>query len=540
MSEAMIKTLLVDDEYLIRELLKGSVDFHALGFELVGEAEDGLQAVEKTSELAPHLLILDINIPLLNGVEVAKVLREQFPALKIIVLTGFEEFSYAREFIRIGVFDYILKPIEPEKFQVRLLEVKSSIEADMSERAEREQLQRAFELGSELHFNRFIAALLEGRLPPEHAIKEQLGAFGSCLGSQNLCVVTVELDPPHRAHAIDIAGEQLLQPLCDLFQTQGASHCALVARLEMANRIACILNAQTSAASDVLALCHRLQTDVSRKFEHTISLGVSSLRDGYRAIPALYQESVTALEERFFRGGNLLVAYQELTSAFSTRDPRLIKEKPDVLVLLRSEDQAGLAQFLQSLYQEIVRAHPPVDMVYALYIELYTKLIEYIWEHNLAVEEVIVDAERGVQAIRLHKTLDALHHWMLELSTSVLRQVRSKSRSRSTQIVDKARRFIEEHYFRAELSMAEVSERMFVNPTYLSKVFKRDLGCSMVEYLMNLRMRKAKELMDSSNAVNVSEVAFRVGYSDPFYFSKLFKKEFGVSPSSYLERKHRR
>ena len=119
----MIRVLIVDDESLIRDLIKDSVNYEELGFQIVGEAEDGRQALERIEELKPQLIILDINIPFIDGIELAKMIKEKYADIKIIILTGYSEFEYAKECVKIGVSDYVLKPIDPDNFRSILLDI---------------------------------------------------------------------------------------------------------------------------------------------------------------------------------------------------------------------------------------------------------------------------------------------------------------------------------------------------------------------------------------------------------------------------------
>lgn len=536
----MIQTLLVDDEYLIRELLKGSIQFQELGFAIVGEAEDGLQALQKVQELSPELIILDINIPFINGVELARIVKANNPEINIIVLTGFEEFAYARDFIRIGVFDYVLKPIEPAKFQETLLEFRRKIETERKGKTHLETLEKEAESGSALLRRQTLIDLLDGKLGADADIEGWFQALDIDLSPQRLCLATIEVDRPDRTRSFDGTNEQPFSAVVARSTAHFSQLAASVTVFEKERRVVCIVNSAMANGSDIVEICTTIQADVVNTCGCSVSIGIGGPGDGYTAIPDLYKDSIAALEEKFFQGSNSVIVYQATKTTLRAKEARLIREKHDFLILLRAENQQHLVDFLDALRHEIIQAHPPVDMAYAIYLDLWAEIMEYIWENNLNIEEIIPNAESMVRSIRLNETIGGLHQWIVDVTSTVVVKVRSKSRSRSMQIVDKARKLIDSNYWRADLSIVEVSEQIFVNPSYLSKVFKRDMGYSMVEYLMDLRMSKAKQLMDASDAVNVSEVAHRVGYTDPFYFSKLFKKAFGVAPSKYLERKHRR
>jgi two-component system response regulator YesN len=300
----------------------------------------------------------------------------------------------------------------------------------------------------------------------------------------------------------------------------------------------CITNSKLPDVADLLGVCESIRSEVAETLGFTISIGVSGPLDGYSQISRLYKDSIFCLQEKFFRGSNLLIAYHEISNKFRSMEPLYIKEKQEILIMLRSENRDGFIQLLEDTDRVIMKIRPEIEIIFAAYSEIYTEITKYILENNLTIDGVIPEYANAFQLIRSNETLAGLNHWMVHLYDLVSLNVKNKSKKRSAQLVEKAREFIEGNYWKPELTIEEVSERLFINPSYLSKIFKRDMKISMIEFLTDLRLKKAKEAMDATREMNIGQIAYKVGYTDSFYFSKVFKKTFGVSPSTYMNRKH--
>ena len=372
----MIPTLIVDDEALIRNLITHSIDFSALGFAVVGEAENGPQALHMIDMLSPHLIILDINIPLLNGIELARIVRERFPATKILILTGYGEFEYAKKLIRIGVSDYLLKPIDPPAFAEVLLRIKSEIE---QERA------------------------------------------------RNQYMVRLERD-----------------------------------------------------ADD--------STELLKK----------------------------------------VIVHSQIAPHIN-----------EILPILRGADRPRFSDLIGLIRAQVGQQYPAIENAYVIYAEIATEIMTFVWENNLKTEDVLPGSERYIEALRLNESLDALSTWVETLGLTALDVVSGSSKSHAEYMVAQARQFIDQHFQEPNLSVEEIAERIFINPSYLSKLFKQVMNCSLIEYLTELRLKHAKAIMDTKSYLHIGAVSQAVGYRDPFYFSKLFKRAYGTSPSTYLQRKQR-
>lgn len=538
----MIGVLIVDDEYLIRDIIKDSVNYEALGFEITGEAEDGMQALKKVEELAPQLIILDINIPFINGIELSKIVKEKYPDIKIVILTGYSEFEYAKECIKIGVSDYVLKPIDPDNFRRILLDIKNDITKETNQKQYLNKLEKEVRSSSDVIKEHFLNKLILERTLTEAFITEQMLKFDLNLHEKEIVVATIYIDniqykwdgdedrKLYRYAVLNLSGEIFSELKSSTVFCGPDNHIICIAST--------ICDKAGNHDKDIISVCRRVANSVSEFWGFTVTIGIGGVCDGYGNIHISYRESILAIQEKFFKGYGRIIKYREISFANRLQQPFKVKSNErEVLILLRTGNREAYLELINGLKKEMIKVRPSIETIRMVYSNLAMVVQKYAWENNLKTEEVISEQEKYIDCINGIETIEDLNNWVIGLFDKVIKDVNDKNKTRTVHIVEKARKYIEENYLKPDISLEEISERIFINPSYLSKVFKREMKYSVIEYLTDLRMKKAKEIMDESPDLRIGFVANKVGYSDPFYFSKLFRKYYGVAPSKYIEKK---
>lgn len=531
----MFRVIIIDDEYLIRSLIRTSVDFQAHGFEIVGEAEDGQQALDLINVLVPDVMVLDINIPFLNGIEVARQVRMRFPAMKIIVLTGYGEFEYAQELIRIGVSDYVLKPLQPELFSDVLSRVQDELTAHSTQRQSLEKLQReAAQHTDTLKVQALVETLERGTEGADAEVTQLALALRADLAAYPIVVLMISVDSAKRT-VIDRDHRQLLEQTLRFVAVRHFAHTVQpLCFFDSQARLIVITCTESDNENGITERCSGFLGTLSEQLDCEVRIGVSSLGTTFSHIHRAYQEALYALEERFFLEMDTLIFYSRLTKHVRSQAPLLLPNKDRILPSLRTGNRHMFISLLQALEAQAIAEHAAIDNVYAAYGEVVVEMMWYASENNLAPEVVFPDSINYIDAARVNETITDLTSWTLGVYDRLLELVMIKLNKRLNISVERAKTFIEENYSRCDLTIEEVAERLYINPSHLSKLFRRDMKCSMIEYLTHLRMMRAKEILDTHPTLPISEAARRAGYEDQFYFSKLFKKVFGLSPSRYV------
>ncbi len=507
-----IPVLIVDDEYLIRSLVRNSVDWEALGCIVVGEAEDGEQALRLVEELKPRLVVVDINIPFINGLDLSLRLKNAHPGLRVIILTGYEDFHFARTAIKVGVVDYLLKPINPE-------------ELSRAVGAAREGLRKDDEEASFAHSGPAAApedvlrAFLSGE--PQGLAAVESVRFGIDLGKP-LVLVLFGAEPPLGPAAVKAAAGIP----CEAFAYRDGA-VALIAN-EDGRTIRFKDKAYHAACESVRSL--------AAASGGTVSAGVSLPASGPDRLPAAYEQALSALADAFYVGSGRIHPYAERPPVPEAELPTL-PPRASLILLLRSGAFRELESLIRTLFRDLGKIRAPRGYCEMLCLEIALVAADFLKEVGLPANELPDAGADPYRQVRELKTLMDMEAWLAELIERSAAAGDSSGQSRTRLVVKKAKSFIERNFQRKHLTLESIAEQAAVGPSYLSSVFKKELGVSVIEYLTDTRLDAAKALMDADPLTAIIAVAERVGYSDPYYFSKCFRKRFGAAPTVYLRKK---
>ncbi len=527
----MIKTMIVDDEYLIRQLIIKSVDWTRLGFEIVGEAENGREALENINKWKPDFAIIDISIPFISGLELAQIIRKKYSHIKMVILTAYGDFDYARSALKAGVAEYLLKPVDARALEKTLIAVKKGIVA------ERKQTQYIHKLKNQVTRYRsdnkdaVLKAVISGK-------KIDVEVFdGICdtvnVKGENIYTVVLELDNYFKNWASSDDRELWKFGVSNIANEiiSGECNCEVFATNE--NRIA-VLTDWAGTVDDLAGLCGKVSEAVRQYLNFTITVGVSQQRTGIRGCRKTYEEAVKALEHKFYEGEGKVFVCDGMDYTSHEDVSQYIRNKDELLILLRmgnlQDVQAGINRILDEAIKNRVEKK---RIIYLMESYIYLA-VEFMKEINSDVNEINSYQKYYMDSLNDSETASDMREYVNELYDRIQNSIKGNNHFKSLKIVENAKAYIEENYTSENLSLTEIAEKVFVNASYLSKIFKEQTKYSIIEYLVNFRLSKAKEYMDKNRDVPICEVAYQVGYGDPLYFSKSFKKKYGLSPQRYL------
>ena len=526
----MIPVMIVDDEALIRSLILRSVDWNDLGFSVVAQAENSEEALAFAEEHNPRLAVVDINIPFINGLDLAARLKSLYPRMVIIILTGYEEFSYARRAIHIGVLNYLLKPIDPE-------ELRSSLEAARTVIMEEERsLYRRGQrdAGSQQEEDPrgdFLRAMLKrsGRLSPGD-IENGFRLFGIEIADRNIFPVILET-----REEVSLSRE-MLQRVLDSFIRNTFKAFELVCMNK--NSWVLLGNLSVEAAENprdlLLQAAQHLRRNIATELKLRCSLGIGSVASVPEELGEAYMHAVKALSERFYSGEDRVYACQpEKDGNKESSSYRSPVDRNSLMVLLRSGSEDEINELIHELFEELRLQRPRRQYCEMAVMDVVSALIEFLDENSIGLSSMFQDGSDALAAVQGMETLPEIRSWLEKLISQIFLRIRGNVSSRTRMIVQKAKEYIERNYRDDSLSLDRIADHISVTPSYISGVFKKQLGVSIISYLTDFRIRKAMELMERDPLLSVGEVAEAVGYADAFYFSRVFRKQAGISPSIY-------
>ncbi|WP_147306840.1 response regulator [Paenibacillus taihuensis] len=537
-SNDMLQVLIADDEWMFREYLRTALDWELYGFRICGEAKNGEEALELAKAAPPDIALLDITMPFMDGLELADRLKKLYPDISIVLITGHNEFDYARRALKIGVEDYILKPFSKDELMLTMLKLQ---EEHLKQREEQSTLQHHLQLMRESVLLRLVNGELTER---NEGLRELLASYQLTLDAPVYAVAVIEIDDMNRKWSE--VSERLLWKyavtniLTEAMEESGGEPIIFNGP---EGRIICLYGMSDTGVKAVdagasalprLEPFEKLCMLIKRYLHFSITIGVGGIYDrSVTGIRSSYYESLTALQNKFVLGSDRVIAYGEQMSAAGSGGAQYPPELGDELqLLLRAQDDERMNAKLSELFQHIREQKLSIDYTYVICMSLVSICLGYVTEAGHPIEDCFGEHFFPYKEIRSLTSIDEVETWMKALFAKAVQYARRYKKTRSSIIAQSAKAFIEERYSDPDLGVDLVAQQSYINASYLRAVFKKEMGMTVTDYITHIRMNRAKELLGEGNR-KLADIAEAIGYSDGSYFSKSFKKFFGWSPSEY-------
>ena len=541
----MLKIFLAEDEVVVRETIKRMIPWEELGFELVGEAADGEMALPLLIRQHPDLLITDIKMPFMDGLTLARLAKKEIPGLKVVILSGYDDFNYAKQAIGIGVEDYLVKPITKNALIERLSEIRSRYEHEKTQKEYYEKFQREMQAYEKNSSRDFFEALVGGSMDMMEVYKraEKLG-LDIVAEAYNVLIFTMNCDEDFSGQRDEYSSweAESLELLENLF----AGHSSAMLFRSNIFSYGVLLKGQRETIEENTRACvDEIRKILSRqdgRREWFLAVGQSVER--LSQIQKSYHTASRAFSQRYLYDENILY-YDEMETMehpggqAETEDNAYL-QKVDVNALNPAILQKFLSNGLQEETENFVKDYfyaigqePMESLVFRNYVILNVRFSVISFIKGLGcdtnemesadTEEVLAESGKNMES--------AIAYAKKMISQAIeIRDQNSGNKNRS--ILKTAVDFIDSHYMDEEISLNTVANVANVSSNHFSALFSQNMGQTFIEYLTSLRMNKAKELLRCTG-MRSSEIAGEIGYKDAHYFSYLFKKTQGMTPSDY-------
>ena len=541
----MLKIFLAEDEVVVRETIKRMIPWEELGFELVGEAADGEMALPLLIRQQPDLLITDIKMPFMDGLTLACLAKKEIPGLKVVILSGYDDFNYAKQAIGIGVEDYLLKPITKNALIERLSEIRSRYEHEKTQKEYYEKFQREMQAYEKNSSRDFFEALVGGSMDMMEVYKraEKLG-LDIVAEAYNVLIFTMNCDEDFSGQRDEYSSWEAES--LELLENFFAGHSSAMLFRSNIFSYGVLLKGQRETIEENTRACvDEIRKILSRqdgRREWFLAVGQSVER--LSQIQKSYHTASRAFSQRYLYDENILY-YDEMETMehpggqAETEDNAYL-QKVDVNALNPAILQKFLSNGLQEETENFVKDYfyaigqePMESLVFRNYVILNVRFSVISFIKGLGcdtnemesadTEEVLAESGKNMES--------AIAYAKKMISQAIeIRDQNSGNKNRS--ILKTAVDFIDSHYMDEEISLNTVANVANVSSNHFSALFSQNMGQTFIEYLTTLRMNKAKELLRCTG-MRSSEIAGEIGYKDAHYFSYLFKKTQGMTPSDY-------
>lgn len=537
-----IKVFLVEDEMVIRRGIKNSIDWEKEGYIFCGEASDGELAYPMIIKEKPDILITDIRMPFMDGLELCKLVKKELPNIKILILSGYDEFDYAKEAIRLGVTEYLLKPISSGKLLEALNWVSESIRREKEDKDLVRKYMEEMRENTEHEKQKFFEQMIAGNLSMADALETgKKYEMNLSAGMYNLLLFRFTLGEENRKSGellgeAEYAIEKLTERLEYVFEFQrGVEGWAF---LLMADN-------EEQMSERVKELSKDLEEIMKNYSTIAYFGGIGQPVARLRELEESFREAERALAARFTMELNRIISVEdirmaqnvdtlddiEITSFGEIEKTRTMLEK-----FLNNGAEDEIDEFVDVYINELPEENlKSVLMRQYIIMDAYIVMMSFCEKIEGIEGEMQAQSEELKNSMKTIQTLEEIKNYIRMLLKKIIGVRDTISGRRYSDIIEIAKDQIRKTYMSDEISLNTIAAEVGMSPSYFSSIFSKEMGKTFVEYLTEIRMDRAKELLMCSS-MKTSEIGYEVGYKDPHYFSYIFKKTQNYTPKEFRAR----
>lgn len=534
----MLKVFLVEDEMVIRNGVKNNIPWEKEGFLFAGEAGDGELAYSLIRKTRPDILITDIRMPFMDGLELTSLVRKELPETKIIILSGYSEFDYAKQAINLGVANYLLKPISSEKLLEAVKQAAESLREERERLALVEQYRQENQEIISLEKKHLFYSIVAGAASTRELL-EKGRELGMDLTAEFYTVLLLKLMDAGEEHEYS---DHIVSASLKVNETAAATAHILPFDRGLEGW-AFLLKAETEtqAAGQITAFEEKLKEILKEYPDVRYFAGVGEPVQRMRDIRASYQSASKAFASRFFVEKNqfLSAAGTDGVNLMSNRDMSLKAVDPSKINRKLMEDflKSGIAEETDDFVEEYFRNigennYRSVMFCHYLIVDMNFCACQVL--ESLGIDPELLPAQcRDVDQFSSYmNSTEGMREYAAQLFRETIRLRDNSSRNKYHELIETAKKYIEENFQYNEFSLNQAAAMVNLSPGYFSTLFRQETGMTFIEYLTAIRLEKAKALLMCTN-LRSSEIGYEVGYRDSHYFSYIFKKVCGCTPKEY-------
>jgi len=514
------KVFLVEDEIVTREGIRDNVDWASAGFEFCGEAPDGEVALPLIETTQPNVIITDIKMPFMDGLQLCKIVRERMPGTKVIILSGHDEFEYAQEAVKLGVTEYLLKPVGVQTLQKSLQKIAAQIEQDRQEQENFQKLRDQVDENRTLLRERFLLRLVMGAVPLTEAMeKSRLLDLDIIAKSYLVVVLRIELDHDEFDY---FAYRQVREIATGLVENNPD---VFLFKKDM-EELVLIIKGDTPEylEQEAYFLTELIKNELAGKTTCTLKMGIGQPQTRVGDIHQSFSRALAAIEGDVNGNGR--------SEQIATKTELLKLNKLAVADYLRcgaiEEFDDFFTTYIHPLGEAALNSYIIKNYVF---VDIVLTTAKFVRELGGSIDQVVPEINQIETLLLNIKTVEQFKEQTRKILVSTL-EFRDQHGNQYVEIIHQAKAYVEQHYSNPDLSLNEVAAHINLSSSHFSTVFSRETGETFKEYLTALKIQKAKELLRST-ALKSFEISYQVGYKDPHYFSHVFKKQTGLSPKEF-------
>ncbi len=543
----MYKLIIVDDEFSTRNGLKMCINWFEYGIELAGEAENGHKGLELANRIRPDIVLTDVKMPGMDGIEMVKRLKEHYPDTKFVFISGYDDIDYLKSAMKMDAVDYILKPVNLEELNAVIEKIMTMSKREESRKDMLQRMNAKLNQSIPLLREKFFIQLIRDGHADRISTEKRIDFLDLRLPyDAPYCALIVRIDNPRtvfdtmteqNTQLISFAIQNICQEILDarvagsLFEHRRGEYVLLVALPESEGEDI-IFPLVSELMASLNGFLNRMAENIS------LTIGVGGTVEHLGLLADSYQMAAEAIERKLFLGKNQVITFDVL-AAQKDVDYRRINERIAVFAsVLKTGDAGQVSQQLDALFAEL-QGSTGIGFIDCQRICLQLLLVtsQFLSEFGMRMGDLDErESETWAQLMKL-ETLDEMNRHLKSYLTQVCERIESRDEKPIPEVITEIMRIIRQRYS-DNLTIADIASQVYLAKTYICLLFKQETGETINEYITRVRMEKAKELLSNTDQ-KLADICTSIGYAEPSYFTKQFRKYTGMNPSDYRD-VHRR
>ncbi|WP_342563499.1 response regulator [Paenibacillus sp. FSL R7-0345] len=524
-----VKLCIVDDIPAVVRGLSQRIPWEEHGITVAATAANGEEGLVEIRKHRPDIVLTDIRMPFTDGLAMMRTILAEQPEIKLIFLTGYSDFTYAQEAVKLGAFDLIVKPFTRPQVLESVLKAKEVLERERSQAEQMRGMEQKLRESMPYLRQEYMRLLIRYGSRQQH-LSQQWDFYAIQMKRSGFCVMAAEIDffadrtasmPVSEVELIRFAVQNILQETIAAY-TQG-----IVFR-EHVNQFVIVMN--PPATLDAEQLAEKCRENVCRHTYQTVSIGLGGDVEEAGQLSVSYAQAMSALTNTFLTGGNSVYRYVESPEADAALPRYSYDKEKELLYCLRSANLAKAEEQLDGIWNEWVSSPvlPDPAIVKTMCLEL-AHSIHRVFSDKASDSEVKI-LEKKLAEMNGAASFEELRRQIREFCRQGCAYLQIRQTSDARVLVERAIAYINGNLHR-NLAVADCAREVHLSPSYFSNLFKKEIGMTLAQYIISRRMEKAKELV--LEGMQVQDIAVSLGYEDRPYFTELFKKYTGMTPTDF-------
>lgn len=539
----LYRIILVDDEEEVRQSIIRKIDWTDAGFQVVGDAENGEDALEKVEALEPDLILTDIRMPYMDGLTLAERVRQRFPSIKILIFSGYDDFEYAKQAIKLNVTEYILKPVNVEELTAILKRIKANLDEEIEQKRNVNLLRENYIKSLPILREQFLNELVSDPMPRE-TLEDRLKEYDiPLLGAKKWVAAAIDIEPEEikGGALLPLHKEKDLIPISILQiveeKLRNYCRCALATSARTSESEIVVIAAidEENSQTGLIDVLGDICKEARKILEVPITIGIGHGCQDLSEISGSYKAAVDALGYKAIVGSGSTIYINDVEPVSGGKLQFDSKDEAALTAAIKFGPREKIEEAVRMVMDRMSDAKVHFRQCQAYMLSVSSSIVQMIQQYDLDMAQLLEEGEDHEDTFaiipRMQKQED-FGQWLLSAALRMNQVMNQERDNTMKQVIQKAKEYIMDNYQDPDLSVEKICRHLHMSPAYFSTMFKKETGQAYIAYLTEVRLNRAVELLNKTDD-KTYVIAAKVGYQEQNYFSYVFKKRFGISPTKF-------